>query len=69
MIIFKIILFIIANFFLMTQMMQNLIIATEDINVMQVLKIVKGYKLNAYHMEAGAFLLAIIIFNAIAIFC
>ena len=53
----------------MTQMMQNLIIATEDINVMQVLKIVKGYKLNAYHMEAGAFLLAIIIFNAIAIFC
>lgn len=69
MIIFKIILFIIANFFLMAQMMQNLIIATEDINVMQVLKIVKGYKLNAYHMEAGVYLLAILIFNAIAIFC
>lgn len=69
MIIFKIILFIIANFFLMAQMIQNLIIATEDINVMQVLKIVKGYKLNAYHMEAAVFLLAILIFNAIAIFC
>lgn len=53
----------------MAQMMRNLIIATEDINVMQVLKIVKGYKLNAYHMEAATFLLAILIFNAIAIFC
>lgn len=69
MIILKIILFIIANFFLMAQMMQNLILATENINVMQVLKIVKGYKLNDYHMKSGAYLLAILIVNAIAVFC
>ena len=69
MIILKIILFVIANFFLMAQMMQNLILATENINVMPVLKIVKGYKLNDYHMKSGAYLLAILIVNAIAIFC
>lgn len=53
----------------MAQMIQNLILATENINVLPVLQIVKGYKLNDYHMKSGAYLLATLIVNAIAIFC
>lgn len=65
----KIILFVIANLILLPNLMQNLVIATENYNTLPVVTVVKGLKLNDYHMKSGAYLIAVLIVNAIAVFC